>query len=41
MLHATFLVLQARAPQSVWDMATGGTLPTKLVLLILQLHLVY
>ena len=35
MLYATFLVLQARAPQTVWDMATGGTLPTKLVLLIL------
>ena len=35
MLHATFLALQARTPQSMWDMVIGGTLPTKLVLLIL------
>ena len=35
MHYATFLALQARAPQSMWDMVIGGTLPTKLVLIIL------
>jgi biopolymer transport protein TolQ len=35
MLYATFLALQARTPQSMWDMVIGGTLPTKLVLIIL------
>jgi biopolymer transport protein TolQ len=34
-LHASFLALQARTPTSVYDMVVGGTLPTKLVLLIL------
>jgi biopolymer transport protein TolQ len=35
MLYATFLALQARSPQSAWDMVLGGTLPTQLVLLVL------
>lgn len=35
MTYATFLALQARTPQSAWDMVLGGTLPTQLVLLIL------
>lgn len=34
-LHASILALQARTPTSVYDMVVGGTLPTKLVLLIL------
>lgn len=34
-VHATLLALQSRTPETVWDMVTGGTLPTKLVLLVL------
>jgi len=34
-VHASLLALQLRAPTSVWEMVVGGTLPTKIVLLIL------
>ncbi len=34
MIHPLFL-LQARAPETAWDMILGGTLPTKIVLLVL------
>ena len=35
MTGITLLFAQARPPESVWDMIFGGTLPTKLVLLVL------
>ncbi len=35
MTGLTLLFAQARPPESVWDMIFGGTLPTKLVLLVL------
>ena len=31
------ILVQASAPQSGWDMIFGGTLPTKLVLLVLSI----
>jgi len=34
-VHASFIFLQGRTPETVWDMVSGGTLPTKLVLLVL------
>lgn len=35
MTGITLLFAQARPPESVWDMIFGGTLPTRLVLLVL------
>jgi len=34
-IHPTLAFLQLRTPTSVWDMVLGGTLPTKIVLLVL------
>jgi len=34
-MTASLLLLQIRPPQNAWDMVIGGTLPTKVVLLIL------
>ncbi len=34
-IHPSLLALQGRAPESVLDMITGGTLPTQVVLLVL------
>ncbi len=34
-IHASLMILQARTPETFLDMVTGGTLPTKLVLLVL------
>ncbi len=34
-IHASLMLLQIRTPKTAWDMVVGGTLPTKIVLLIL------
>lgn len=34
-IHASLVLLQIRTPKTAWDMVLGGTLPTKIVLLVL------
>ncbi|MFO8174814.1 MAG: MotA/TolQ/ExbB proton channel family protein [Gemmatimonadota bacterium] len=34
-VHATLLAIQIRTPKTVWEMVTGGTFPTKVILLVL------
>lgn len=34
-IHASLALLQIRTPKTAWDMVLGGTLPTKIVLLVL------
>lgn len=34
-IHASLALVQIRTPKTAWDMVLGGTLPTKIVLLVL------
>jgi biopolymer transport protein TolQ len=34
-VHASLALLQIRTPKTAWDMVVGGTLPTRIVLLVL------